>query len=52
MRSRQATERRRHLPRKVMDTEGGAIHSQALGLYGAINELQQSKLQSTAWLWD
>ena len=34
-------ERRRQLPRKVMNTIVGAVHSQALGLYGEINGLEQ-----------
>jgi hypothetical protein len=29
------------LPREVMDTEVGSVHSQALGLHGEVNGLQE-----------
>src|SRR5215469_5096731 len=34
-------ERRRQLPRKVMNPKVSTVHSQALGLYGKVNGLQQ-----------
>ena len=38
---REQWERRCQLPRKVMDTKVGSIHSQTLGLHSEVNRLQE-----------